>query len=222
MATAFQIIGSIFILLAAVYFVRRNRKEDVEASTMQMLLAVYQVTLCGWFFALCLSDILDIGVNFSYVRLILDVFYIIAFTAISVYTLFYKFKNDIRHLRCVIYAYILLIVAQCFVFPYPSETELLRIFESLEGALVYGLLVATLFKLDDHVFSRKALIIMVILELSVAIENVIVPFATITGDFQLVDIPLNYASLFMRPVLFASLALVYRVWLDRQGIAIGR
>lgn len=47
-----------------------------------------------------------------------------------------------------------------------------------------------------------------------AIENVAVPMSSITDDFQLVDIPLNYASLFMRPVLFSSLTLVYSVWRD--------
>ena len=50
----------------------------------------------------------------------------------------------------------------------------------------------------------------------VAIENVAVPMSSITDDFQLVDIPLNYASLFMRPVLFASLTLTYSVWRDSK------
>lgn len=47
-----------------------------------------------------------------------------------------------------------------------------------------------------------------------AIENVAVPMSSITDDFQLVDIPLNYPSLFIRPVLFSSLTLVYSVWRD--------
>ena len=53
-----------------------------------------------------------------------------------------------------------------------------------------------------------------------------IPILAITGqvprsvlykeDFQAVDIPLNHAALFMRPVLFASLALAYRFWLERR------
>lgn len=35
-------------------------------------------------------------------------------------------------------------------------------------------------------------------------------------DFQTVDIPLNHEALFMRPVLFASLALAYLFWLERR------
>ena len=220
MAVAFQITCSIFILLAAVYFVRKNRKEDIGATKMQMALAVFQVMLCGWFFALCLSDVLDIRISFSLVRFILNTFYVIAFTSISLFALFYKFKNDEKYLKYVIYAYIVLIVFQCFVYAYPTENEFLRIFEALEGATVFGLLVSILYKLDDHRFAQKAMMIMVILELIVAIENVIAPFASISGDMQLIDIPLNYAALFMRPVLFASLALSYRVWLNRKGLAI--
>ena len=56
-----------------------------------------------------------------------------------------------------------------------------------------------------------------VLELLIAIGNVVVPFSSITDDFQPVDIPLNYAALFMRPVLFASLTLSYRVWLNRRN-----
>lgn len=92
----------------------------------------------------------------------------------------------------------------------------MRIFGALEGAVVYGLLIAILIKLDDEKFCQKSLFAATVLELAVAVENVIVPFATITEDFQTIDIPLNYAALFMRPVLMASLALTYRVWLDRK------
>lgn len=62
--------------------------------------------------------------------------------------------------------------------------------------------------------SAREVFFATVLELAVAAENTIVPFSTITDDIQLIDIPLNYAALFMRPVLFASLALIYRVWMD--------
>jgi hypothetical protein len=38
--------------------------------------------------------------------------------------------------------------------------------------------------------------------------------ASITEDIQIIDIPMNYAALYMRPVIAGSLALVYRIWLD--------
>ncbi|MCR5591008.1 MAG: hypothetical protein K6F73_05690 [Lachnospiraceae bacterium] len=68
-------------------------------------------------------------------------------------------------------------------------------------------------------FCRISLAATTVLELIVAIETVIVPLSSITDDFQLIDIPLNYSALFMRPILFASLTLTYRAWLDRQNAA---
>ena len=193
-----------------------NRRETTGASLGQIILAGCQVVLCGWFFALCVSDVLDFGVNFSAVRVILDFFYALAFLSLSVYAQFTKHKNDDRDLKTVIATFIALIGAQCIVFPYEKEQQMLRIFESVEGAVVFGLLIAVMIRLHDDSFCRKSLVTATALEFIVAIENVVVPFADITGDFQLIDIPLNYLSLFMRPILFASLTLTYRVWLDKQ------
>lgn len=216
MPVVFQIVCAMLLIAALVVFLMKTRVSGKGASKGQTLLAGFQLLLCGWFFALCLSDVLDIGVNFSYVRLILNVFYGIAFLAVSIYTLFTKYRNNDRDLKAVILSYVLLTGVQCFVFPYGSEIEILRIFEAVEGAVVFGLLIAVLMKLADDKFCQRSLFIAVVLELAVAVENVIVPFSNITDDIQLIDIPLNYASLFMRPVLFASLALVYRVWLDAR------
>lgn len=216
MAVLFQVVSTILIIVAVIFFIRKNDRSVTGASKAQMFLAGFQIVLCGWFFALCLSDVLDVCVNFSPVRFILNVIYGIAFSAISIYTLFNKYKRDDKYLKTVIGAFILLFGVQCFVFPYETEQEFLRIFEALEGAVVYGLLIAILIKLDDEKFCQKSLFAATVLELAVAVENVIVPFATITEDFQTIDIPLNYAALFMRPVLMASLALTYRVWLDRK------
>ena len=216
MGIAFQIICAFFIILAAAFFVFQERKKQTGVSKMRMILTVFQIILCGWFFALCLSDFLDHPVNFSSERTAVNIFYIIAFLAITIYTFFNRTKERNVYFKGVIWAYILLIVVQCFVFPYGSDYEALRIFEMVEGAVVFGLLIALLIKTEDAVFGQKALMIAVILELIVAIENVFVPMASITKDFQLIDIPLNYSSLFMRPVLFASLALAYRARLDRR------
>lgn len=221
METVYQVICLVFIAAAAVFFLFRNKKSETGASTLQVIMAVFQLVLCGGFFALCISDVFDIRVNFSYERLVLDFFYAAAFLAISIYTLATKHKEDSRYFKGIIWTFIALIAVQCFVFPYGTENIFLRIFESLEGAVVFGLLIALLFNLEKERFSQNCLLAAVALELIVAVENTIIPFAAVTEDFQLIDIPLNYASLFMRPVLFASLALSYRVWLNMRGKAIG-
>lgn len=219
MAIAHQVICAALIVSAVIFFIYKSRKANVKATKVQSALAVFQIILCGWYFSLCLSDILDFQTHFSLERAVVNLFYVLAFLAIAVYALFNRFKEDEVYFKGVIWAYLVLIIVQCFVFPYGTEERLLQIFEDVEGALIFGLLIAFLLRLKDAPFGQRCLIIITALELIVAVENVIVPFASITNDFQPVDIPLNYASLFMRPVLFASLALAYRAWLERRGLA---
>ena len=214
MSTVFQIICVAFIVAAIVIFVRNNSRQRIRASKRQMAMGVFQIIICGWFFALCLSDVLDIKVNFSYERFTVNCFYAIAFLAITVYTLFNKYKWGDQYFKGVIWAFIVLIGVQCFVYPYGTESEVMRVVEAVEGAVVFGLLISLLFKLKDARYGMRVLVIAVILEIFIAVENAIMPFASITDDFQPIDIPLNYAALFMRPILFGSLALSYRVWLD--------
>ena len=216
MAIVLQIVCVLFILAAVFVFTRKYKRSRTGSSNLQMALAVYQVVLVGWFFALCISDILDIRVNFSYVRFVLNVFYALAFLAVTIYTFVDQYKLEDRYFRYVIWSYIALIALQCFVFPYETENEIMRIIEAVEGAVVFGFLIALLLKLERVIFCKRILLAAVILELFIAVENMIMPFATITGDFQIVDIPLNYAALFMRPVLFATLALLYQVRLDKK------
>ena len=217
MAAALQIICAVLIIAAAVFYVYTSHKHKGSETRVQMVLSVFQILLCGWFFALCISDVLDIRVNFSYVRLILNIVYAAAFLTLTINVLFNRYKESSSYFKSILFAYIVLIVLQCFVFPYESQDVVLRIFETLEGAVVFGLLVAILFKLEDASFASSGLIIATVLELLIAIGNVVVPFSSVTNDFQSVDIPLNYAALFMRPVLFASLTLSYRVWLNRRN-----
>ena len=216
MAAALQIICSIFIIGALIFFLKKNDRSRTGASKGQIILAGAQVLICGWFFALCISDVLDLAVNFSYVRVTVNIFYWLAFLSIGIYTLFNKHRNNDKDLKAVIFSFILLMGVQCFVFPYETEIEFWRIFESVEGAVVFGLLIAVLIKTDDERFCRRSLLTATILEFIVAIENVAAPASSIIDDFQTVDIPLNYAALFMRPFLFASLTLVYRVWCDKK------
>ena len=56
----------------------------------------------------------------------------------------------------------------------------------------------------------------VILEIIEAISRTFNPTELITGEIEIIDIPLNYASLYMRPVLMASVFLAYYVWIDRH------
>ena len=133
MAIALQVVCVLFILASVFVFVRKNRRGIIGSSKLQMALAVFQVVLFGWFFALCVSDILDIKVNFSYVRFILNIRYALAFLAVAFYTFIYKNKGDDRYFRCVIWSYIALTALQCFVFPYGTENEIMRIIEAVEG-----------------------------------------------------------------------------------------
>ncbi len=56
--------------------------------------------------------------------------------AVAVYTFVCKNKGEDRHFRGVIWAYIALTAVQCFVFPYETENEIMRIIEAVEGAAV--------------------------------------------------------------------------------------
>ena len=95
MADFVQIICAVLIVAAAVFYIYRSVKRPAGESRLQMVLAVFQVLLCGWFFALCISDVLDIQVNFSLMRLILYICYALAFLAITIYTLFLRAIVDI-------------------------------------------------------------------------------------------------------------------------------
>ena len=53
----------------------------------QKALSVFQIVLCGGFFALCLSDVLDINANFSAVRFFLNIFYALAFFSLTAFAL---------------------------------------------------------------------------------------------------------------------------------------
>ena len=187
---------------------------------IQVWLAVFQVVLCGGFFALSLSDALDLRANFSMVRAAMDFFYDAAFLSIALYTLFFAKKESDAWFRGVVWACAVLIAAQCFLFPYETENDWKRIYEAAEGAAVFALLVILTQRPRDAAFGQKAMICVISFELAVSVINVIRPAPGVADDFQKIDVPMNYAALFMRPVLFSSLALAYRAWLDRRGIGL--
>ena len=69
-------------------------------------------------------------------------------------------------------------------------------------------------RISDEKYGQRALAVIVALELAVAVLNTELPTAFITDDIQITDIPMNFLALYMRPVIFASLALIHRIWLD--------
>ncbi len=70
--------------------------------------------------------------------------------------------------------------------------------------------------LKNSAFGKRAVVIVSILEFAVAVANVLSPIDSVIRDFQLVDIALNYQSLFIRPIMFFAIELAYRAWLDRH------
>ena len=213
MEIAFQVVSVLLIVGAVLLFLKRSAR-NVRMTKGLKALAVFQIVLCGGFFALCLSDALDLKVSFSAVRLFLNIFYALAFLSLAVFALTDLRQKKPKHVRMVVCFCAALIAAQCFIYPYDSGTEFKRIFEALEGIAVFTLLILLASRIGDEKYGRSALLVIVFLELAIAVLNTILPMASITEDIERIDIPMNYLALYMRPVIFSSLALIYRVWLD--------
>lgn len=213
MGTAFQVVSVIFIIGAVLLFRKKNHGNDLITKT-QRIMAVFQIVLCGAFFALCLSDVLDLRTNFSPVRLFLNVFYALSFLSLTVFALTDMRQIGLKHLQMILCFCAALIAAQCFVFPYDADSEFIRICEAFEGIAVFTMLIVLATRISDKRYGESALLVIVILEFAVAVLNTRFPMDTIAEDIQIIDIPMNYMSLYMRPVIFSSLALIYRVWLD--------
>ena len=213
MEIAIQIVSVILIIGAVLLFLKRSSRNTM-ITKFQKTLAVFQIVLCGSFFALCLSDVLDIRVSFSAVRVFLNVFYGLAFLSLTAFGLSDLKQKKQKHIRMVVCFCAALIAAQCFVFPYDAKNEFIRICEAVEGIAVFTMLIILATRINDGGYGQRALFVIVILELAVAVLNTIRPMASITEDIEQIDIPMNYLSLYMRPVIFSSFALIYRVWLD--------
>ncbi len=213
MGTVFQIVAIILIIGAVILFLKESSGNPVITKA-QRALSVFQIALGGAFFALCLSDVLDVKVDFSSVRLVLNLFYALAFLSLTAFALSDLERRRQKHMQIIICCCAALIAVQCFVFPYDAETELLRICEAVEGIVVFTMLIILAMRINDQKYGQIALVVIVLLELATAVLNTALPMDSITGDLQSVDIPLNYLALYMRPILFSSLALVHRVWLD--------
>ncbi len=213
MGIVFQIVSIILIIGAVLFFLKQTSRNTLLTKA-QKALAVFQIVLCGCYFALCISDILDFRVGFSPVRFFLNIFYALAFLSITAFGLSDLHRKTQKHIQMIVCFCAALIAAQCFVFPYDAPNEIMRICEAAEGIAVFTMLIILVNRINDSKYGQRALIVIVIMELAVAVINTVYPMASITEDIQIIDIPMNYAALYMRPVIFSSLALIHRIWLD--------
>ena len=209
MGTVFQII-SIVLIIGAVFLFRTKISDKTMITKGQKALAVFQIVLCGCYFALCLSDVLDIKANFSAVRLFLNLFYALAYLSMTAFALSDLEQKREKHIRIIICSCAALIAVQCFIFPYEAKNEFMRVCQVIEGIAVYTMLIILAARIGDEKYGQTALFVIVLLELAIAVLNTVHPMASVAGDIQPIDIPMNYASLYMRPVIFSSLALIYR------------
>ena len=213
MGIAFQIVSVILIIGAVLLFCKRTSGNTIITKG-QKALSVFQIVLCGGFFALCLSDVLDINVNFSAVRFFLNIFYALTFLSLTAFALSDLKQKKQKHVQMIVCFCAALIAVQCFVFPYDAENEFIRICEAVEGIVVFTMLIILVTRINDGKYGKRALNVIIVLEFAVAVLNTALPMASITEDIQSIDIPMNYMALYMRPVIFSSLALIYRIWLD--------
>lgn len=213
MGIAFQIVSVILIIGAVLLFWKRSSKNTMLTKA-QKALAVFQIVLCGGFFALCLSDVLDIRANFSAVRFFLNIFYALTFLSMTAFALSDLNRKTKKHVRIIVCLSAALIAAQCFIFPYDAENEFMRICGAVEGIAVFTMLIVLATRIDDGKYGQRALCVIILLEFATAVLNTVFPMASVAEDIQIIDIPMNYAALYMRPVIFSSLALIHRIWLD--------
>ena len=213
MEIAFQVVSIILIIGAVLLFWKKNSGNPV-ITNFQKALVVFQIVLCGGFFALCVSDVLDIRVNFSAVRVSLNVFYALVFLSLTAFALSGLEQKKQKYMRLIVCLCAALIAMQCFVFPYDAKNEFMRICEAVEGIAVFTMLIVLATQINNEKYGQSALFVIILLEIAVAVFNTVQPMASITEDIQSIDIPMNYLALYMRPVIFATLALVYRTWMD--------
>ena len=213
MEIAFKVVSIILIIGAVLLFWKKNSGNSV-ITNFQKALVVFQIVLCGGFFALCVSDVLDIRVNFSAVRVSLNIFYALVFLSLTAFALSGLEQKKQKYMRLIVCLCAALIAMQCFVFPYDAKNEFMRICEAVEGIAVFTMLIVLATQINNEKYGQSALFVIILLEIAVAVFNTVQPMASITEDIQSIDIPMNYLALYMRPVIFASLALVYRTWMD--------
>ena len=212
----FKIVSLVFILLVLFIYLLKYKKTGEKASKLQLLIALVQLIICTYFFALCVSDFFEISKHFSLERLVADIFCDIAYLLLIVYLLFYNRKEEEGYFKVVLWAAINYIGVQSFVVPYRSGISVMKIFETIEGAAVYGILIAMVLNLRKATFCKKCILIVIALEMIVSILNVFMPIKSVEVEYRSIDIFLNLQALFVRPVLFGSIALAYLAWFDRH------
>ncbi len=212
MKAFFQAMCVALIAAASVVYMRRNRPLRRKATRGQYMLVFFQIVLCGSYFVLCLSDYLAVRTGPDRARMISDAIYILMFLTLGVYSLLLSRLSSDMYIRGTLAVFAALTAAQCFVFPEEALGTAGRIAAQAGGALAAAALVAALLRIRSASFVRMCLIGIIALELGVAVWNLL-SSVRISADE-----PRRYAAFFMRTALFSTLALDYRVWLDRRGI----
>ena len=211
----FKIISLVLILLILFIYLWKLKKSGEKVTKLQLIIVSVQLVICSYFFALCVSDFFEISKHFSLERLVADIFCDIAFLVLIIYILFYNRKEE-GYFKIVLWASINFIGVQSFVVPYRSEFSLMKIFETIEGAVVYGILIAMVLNLRSASFCKKCIFIVIALEMIISILNVFIPIKSVEVEYHSIDIFINLQALFVRPVLFGSIALAYFAWIDRH------
>ena len=211
----FKVISLVLILLILFIYLWKLKKSGEKVTKLQLIIASVQLVICSYFFALCVSDFFEISKHFSLERLVADIFCDIAFLVLIIYILFYNRKEE-GYFKIVLWAAINFIGVQSFVVPYRSEFSLMKIFETIEGAVVYGILIAMVLNLRSASFCKKCIFIVIALEMIISILNVFIPIKSVEVEYHSIDIFINLQALFVRPVLFGSIALAYFAWIDRH------
>ena len=199
------------IAAASVLYMRGARPLRRKATRGQYMLVFFQIILCGSYFALCLSDYLFARAVPDQERMISDMIFLLMFLALGVYALFLSRLNSDLYIRGTLAILAALTAAQCFVFP-DDASGTGRVAAGAVGALTAAALIVSLLRIRSASFVQKCMIGIIALELSLAVWNVF------TAARLSADEPRRYAAFFMRTALFSTLALAYRVWLDRRGI----
>ena len=213
----FQALCVALIAAASIVYIRSNRRPLRRKATRgQYMLVFFQIILCGSYFVLCLSDYLAVRTGPDRARMISDMIYILMFLTWGVYSLFLSRLNSDMYIRGTLAVFAALTAAQCFIFPEDAPGTAGKIVAQAGGALVTAALIASLLRIRSASFVRMCMIGIVALELGVAV------WSLLSAARLSADEPRRYAAFFMRTALFSTLALDYRVWLDRRGIPIRR
>lgn len=101
----------------------------------------------------CLSNLYAFSINFSLECFELNLLADIVFLLLGLYVFFFNHKESSACFKAVVWTSIVFIGTQCFVFSYRTEIGLMIV---IEGAVVFGLLIALVLNLKKAAFGKHA------------------------------------------------------------------